>query len=368
MKIERIILRQVNLPYRHPLQTSHFRIAASSAIIVQVDAEGITGWGEAPLLQGPWYNEESVDTGWLLLEKFLIPALLSAEITQPADVSEQFVGLVGHFVAKAGLEFAVWDWFGRAGQVSLKTLLGGTQSSIPVGISLGIYPSPEILFGRIEGALEAGYRRIKLKIKPGWDIAVVTAVRERWPDILLQVDANNVYTHADIDHLRQLDVLDLLLIEQPFAQDDIIDHARLQAVMQTCICLDESIITLDKARKALEIDAARAINIKPARVGGLHVSRQIHDLAQAHNVPVWCGGMMETGIGRATNVALASLPNFVLPGDVSDNADYFERDIVSNPFHLNADSTLTVPDLPGNGAMVDLDYLQAVTVRQETYQ
>lgn len=367
MKIERITLRQVSIPYLHPLQTSHFRVEASSAILVQIEAEGISGWGEAPLLQGPWYNEESVDTGWLLLMKFLIPPLLQSEIIQPANVGEAFAGLVGHFIAKAGLEFAVWDWFGRAESKSLKTLLGGTQSAIPVGISLGIYPSREILFERIEVALEAGYRRIKLKIKPGWDVLIVAALREHWPDVLLQVDANSVYNRADIDHLRQLDAFNLLLIEQPFGHDDLIDHAQLQAAMRTRICLDESITSLDKARKALEIGATRAINIKPARVGGLHVSRQIHDLAQAHNVPVWCGGMMETGIGRATNVALASLPNFALPGDVSENADYFERDIVTNPFHLNPDSTLTVSDLPGNGVVVDLDYLRAVTVRQETY-
>ena len=367
MKIERITLRQVRIPYLHPLQTSHFQVEASSAILVQVEAEGISGWGEASLLQGPWYNEESVDTGWLLLAEFFIPRLLQAKITQPADVSVAFDGLVGHFITKAGLEFAVWDWFGRAAGKSLKTLLGGTQVRIPVGISLGIYPSPEMLFDRIQQALAAGYGRVKLKIRPGWDITVVAAVRERWPHLPLQVDANSIYSRTDIDHLRLLDSFNLLLIEQPFAHDDLIDHARLQAVMQTRICLDESITSLDKARKALEIDAARAINIKPARVGGLHVARQIHDLAQAHGVPVWCGGMMETGVGRATNVALASLPDFLLPGDVSENADYFERDIVTNPFHLNPDSTLTVSDLPGSGAAVDLDYLQAVTVRQENY-
>jgi o-succinylbenzoate synthase len=367
MKIDRVILRRLHLPFLNPLQTSHFRLEASDAIIVQVDADGVTGWGEAPFMYGPWYNEEASDTGWMVMEKFLIPALLGVDIQHPAQVNDHFAHIVGNFIAKSGLEFACWDCFGRAEGKSIASLLGGTRSEIPVGVSMGIYPTVDILIEKITRYIETGYNRIKLKIKPGWDIDVVAAVRERWPDIWLQVDANNVYTLDDIDHLKQLDAFDLLLIEQPFAHDDIIDHAKLQAAIKTPVCLDESIISLDKARKAIEIDAARVINIKPARVGGLHVSRQIHDLAQKHDIAVWCGGMMETGIGRATNISLASLANFSLPGDVSENSHYFERDIVTNPFHLNAGSTLTVPVEPGNGAIIDIDYLNTVTIRQEIF-
>jgi O-succinylbenzoate synthase len=366
MKIDRITLRQIHLPYQNPLQTSHFRVDASSAIIVEVSAEGVSGWGEAAVLRGPWYNEECVDTAWLLLEQFLAPAVLNSVITHPEQTRLRFAGLVGHHIARAGLEFAVWDAYGRAQGHSLSALLGGTRTTVPVGVSLGIYPTPEILYEKISHYVEAGYPRIKLKIAPGWDVKIVAEVRHRWSEIALQVDANSAYSPADIDHLRALDDFSLLLIEQPFAHDDLIDHARLQAVMRTAICLDESITSLEKARKAFQIDAARAINIKPARVDGLETSRQIHDLAVQQGIPVWCGGMMETGIGRAINVALASLPGFSLPGDISANSHYFARDIVTNPFTLQPGGLLTVPDTAGSGAEVDLDFLNHVTVRTIT--
>jgi O-succinylbenzoate synthase len=265
-------------------------------------------------------------------------------------------------MAKAGLEFAVWDWFGKAEGRSLAALLGGTRERVEVGVSVGIQKDIPTLLQVVEGYLAQGYTRIKLKIRPGWDIEPTRAVRERWPSLRLQVDANSIYHLRDAAHLAELDAFDLLLIEQPLEHDDIWDHAKLQPQLRSPICLDESIVSPAHARWAIELNACRIINIKPSRIGGLADSVQVHDLAQAAGMPVWHGGMLETGIGRAFNVALASLPNFSLPGDISANDRYFKRDIVTNPFTLNPDSTLTVPTAPGSGAEVDMDYLEAVTV------
>lgn len=241
-------------------------------------------------------------------------------------------------------------------------MLGGTRQRVEVGVSVGVQPSIEALLEVVEGYVSAGYQRVKLKIKPGWDVEPTRAVRERWPDLRLQVDANSIYTLDQAPQLAKLDEFELLLIEQPLAHDDIIDHAKLQRQLRTPICLDESIVSPDHARWAIELRACGVINIKPSRVGGFTAARQIHDMAQAAGIPVWCGGMLETGIGRAANVGLASLPNFSLPGDISANDRYFHQDIVTNPFTLNPDSTLTVPTGPGSGAEVDLERLQAVTV------
>jgi O-succinylbenzoate synthase len=267
-------------------------------------------------------------------------------------------------MAQAGIEFAVWDWFGHARQQSLKQMLGGERDKVSVGVSVGIQSSIDALLKVVEGYVNAGYSRIKLKIKPGWDIEPTKAVREAWPNILLQVDANSIYTLDHAAHLAQLDDYGLLLIEQPLAHDDIFDHAKLQRVIRTPICLDESIVSPEHARWAIEMRACGVINVKPARVGGFAASKQIHDMAKDADIPVWCGGMLETGIGRAANVALASLPNFVLPGDISANARYYARDVVLNPFELNSDSTLTVPDAIGSGALLDLDFIEAITTQK----
>ena len=361
MKIERVELRRIYLPYVAPFETSGWSHSGTHAIIVRVDAEGATGWGESPVGDGPWYNEETTATAWIIQRDFLIPMLLDAELSGPEDVRKVFHRVRGNRMAKAGLEFAVWDLFGRMQGRSLKEMLGGTRERVPVGVSVGIQKDIPALLDVVARYLEDGYRRIKLKIKPGWDLEPTAAVRERWPDLLLQVDANSIYTLDDADHLAQLDAFDLLLIEQPLAHDDIFDHAKLQRKLRTPICLDESIVSPDHARWALEMEACGVINIKPSRVGGLADAREIHDRAQAADVPVWCGGMLETGIGRAINVGLASLPNFKLPGDISANDRYFHRDIVLNPFTLNPDSTLTVPEGPGSGAQVDEAFLEEVT-------
>lgn len=374
MRIERVELRQIFLPYVSYFETSGWREEGCHAVIVRIDAEGITAWGESPVGQHPFYNEENTKTVWVMMQDYLIPMLFQKELTSPEEVTPTFAKIRGNRMAQAGLEFTVWDWFGRAQGKSLAQMLGGAQGAprdgalrplrdrVEVGVSVGIQKDIDTLLNVVNGYVSSGYKRIKLKIKPGWDIEPTRAVRNAWPNLLLQVDANSIYHLADADHLAKLDEFNLLLIEQPLAHDDIFDHAKLQGKVKTPICLDESIVSPDHARWALEMKACGVINIKPSRIGGLADAKRIHDMAQAAGIPVWHGGMLETGIGRTANVALASLPNFSLPGDISANDRYYKRDIVTNPFTLNADSTLTVPTAPGNGAIVDEEFLEAVTV------
>jgi o-succinylbenzoate synthase len=364
MRIERVELRKILLPYPAPFETSGWRETGSHAVIVRVDAQGVTGWGESPVGESPFYNEENTRTVWAMQQDFLAPALLDAELASPEDVTPAFARVRGNRMAKAGLEFAVWDLFGRLEGRSLKEMLGGVRERVEVGVSVGIQPDIDTLLDRVSSYLDQGYARIKLKIKPGWDIEPTRAVREAWPDLKLQVDANSIYHLDDAERLVELDRFDLLLIEQPLAHDDIFDHAKLKPILRTPLCLDESIVSPDHARWAIEMQACDIINIKPSRIGGYADARRIHDLAQDSGIPVWHGGMLETGIGRAGNVALASLPNFMLPGDISANDRYFKRDIVFNPFTLNRDSTLTVPDAPGCGAEVDEAYLDEITVER----
>ncbi|MBI3960558.1 MAG: o-succinylbenzoate synthase [Chloroflexi bacterium] len=361
MKIERIELRRIYLPYVRRFETSGWYEDGSFAIIVRVDADGVTGWGEAPVSDGPWYNEETYQTAWFMMQTFLGPLLLGADLDDPRQTRHLFKRVRANRMAKSGLEFAVWDLFAREQTISLSQLLGGTRDKVEVGVSVPIRPDIPALLETVEGYLNNGYKRVKIKIKPGWDVQPTRAIRERWPNLRLQVDGNSIYHLSDAEHLKELDQFDLLLNEQPLDHDDIFDHAKLAKLISTPLCLDESIVSPDHARWAIELNACRIINIKPTRIGGLADAVEIHDLAQAAGMPVWHGGMLETGIGRATNVALASLPNFSLPGDISANDRYFPRDIVHNPFTLNSDSTLTVPTAPGNGAVVDEAYLEAVT-------
>ncbi|RRR70499.1 MAG: o-succinylbenzoate synthase [Candidatus Viridilinea halotolerans] len=361
MHIEAIELRQIELPFITPFATSGWREDANHSILVRVLAEGAEGWGEAPLGSGPWYNEETQASAWVIACTHLAPMLLAADLTRPEDVDAVYAKVRGNRMARAGFEFAVWDLFGRLQNQSLSSMLGGTRSTVEVGVSVGVQPDLDTLLQVVDGYVNAGYQRVKLKIKPGWDLEPTRLVRTTWPDLRLQVDANSIYTLADAAHLAQLDAYDLLLIEQPLAHDDIIDHAKLQRQLKTPICLDESIVSPEHARWALELNACGVINVKPSRVGGLNAARQIHDLAAAASIPVWCGGMLETGIGRAVNVALASLPNFTLPGDISASNRYFTRDLITTPFGLNPDSTLSVLSGPGNGIVVDGDLLEAIT-------
>ena len=361
MKIERIELRRVYLPYVRRFETSGWYEDGSFAIIVRVDADGVTGWGEAPVSNGPWYNEETYQTAWFMMQTFLAPLLLAGEVDDPRQTRHIFKRVRANRMAKSGLEFAVWDLFARAQNISLSKLLGGTRDKVEVGVSVPIHTDLPALLKTVEGYLNNGYKRVKLKIKPGWDVQPTRAVRERWPNLRLQVDGNSIYHLSDAEHLKELDQFDLLLNEQPLDHDDIFNHAKLAKLISTPLCLDESIVSPDHAAWAIELNACKIINIKPTRIGGLADAVEIHNMAQAAGMPVWHGGMLETGIGRATNVALASLPNFSLPGDISANDRYFPRDIVQNPFTLNSDSTLTVPTGVGNGAVVDEAYLDAVT-------
>jgi O-succinylbenzoate synthase len=363
MKIERVELHHIELPLAHPFETSFGREFTRPCILVAVHAGGLTGWGECTAGSGPWYSSETVETAWHVLRDFLIPAVLGQDVASPADVVAHFRRVRSHPMARAGLENAVWDLLAQAEGASLADLLGGERGQVPVGVSVGIEPTLDALLDRVAQHVAEGYGRVKLKIKPGWDVDVVRAVRERWPELPLQVDANCAYTLADAPVLRELDQFDLLLVEQPLHHDDIVDHARLQAQLSTPLCLDESIRSPDHARWALDIGACRVINIKVGRVGGLTAARQVHDECARRGVPVWCGGMLETNVGRATNVALASLPNFTLPGDISASARYYREDIAEPDFVLNDGSTLSVPSGPGLGVRIVPERLAAARLR-----
>ena len=367
MRIDRIEMRHVKLVLIAPFVTSMGVEYDEEHIIVRVDAEGVTGWGESVAEGTPFYSYETVQTAWHILRDFLIPSVLGKDIASIDDAIALGARVRGHRMAKAGLEAALWDAFAKAEGKSLSTLLGGTRKRIDVGVSIGIQPSPADLVRKVDGYLREGYRRIKIKIAPGSDLALVEAIRREHPTVPLQVDANSAYELSDIGIFRAMDPYGLLLIEQPLSCDDIYDHSKLQAELKTPICLDESIHSLADARAALELKSCRVINIKPGRVGGFTESKKIHDLCASMNIPVWHGGMLESGIGRAGNVALASLPNFTLPGDISASKRYYKEDIVDPAFEVAADGTMAVPTGPGIGVNVVVDRLDRVTVRREEF-
>lgn len=363
MKLEAVELRQITMELVEPFETSGWRETVRPCIIVTIYSEGLTGYGECVAGAGPWYSYETVETAWHILKDFCIPAVLGQDITSAEELQARLKPIRGHPMAKAGLEAAFWDMLAQAKNVSLAQLLGGTKDRIESGISIGIQKDIPTLLEVIGQRREQGYKRIKLKVKPGWDISVLQAVRQHFPDVALMADANAAYTIADLSHLKRFDEFGLLMLEQPLDYDDLIDHSTLQRELQTPICLDESIKTPDDARKALDIGACKIINIKPGRVGGLLNAKRIHDLCFSRGVPVWCGGMLETGIGRAANVALASLPGFVLPNDISASARYWREDIIEPPFVLERDGTIRVPTGPGLGVRVVPERLEQVTRR-----
>jgi O-succinylbenzoate synthase len=363
MRIDELEIRHVEMPLVHPFETSFGREDVRHTIIVAVRGGGLTGWGEAATSAGPWYEYETVETCWHVLNDFLAPAVAGRDVAVPEDAARLMAPVRGHHLAKMGLEAAVWDLLGRAEGRSVGEMLGAARDRVPVGVSIGVQGSVPVLLERIAAFLADGYRRVKIKIRPGWDVDVVRQVRAQFPGVPLMVDANSAYTLADADRLAALDEFDLLMIEQPLAHDDLVDHAELQRRLRTPICLDESVPSLAAARAALALGSGRIVNIKPGRVGGLTVARAIHNLCLAHDVPVWCGGMLETGIGRAHNVALASLPGFTLPGDISASARYFHEDIVDPAFVVDADGMMAVPQGPGIGVAVCLDRLFGVTRR-----
>lgn len=364
MKIDSLVLHHIELPLIVPFETSFGRETMRPCILVELRSDGLTGWGECVAGSGPWYSYETIGTAWHILSEVLAPLVLGQQIGGPADLVERFERVRGHAMARAAVEAACWDLLAQERGAPLAALLGGARERVAVGVSVGIEPSVPALLERVGGYLAEGYGRVKLKIKPGWDLEPARAVRERWPDLALQVDANSAFTldHAPI--FRELDGLGLLLIEQPLHHEDMVDHAKLQAQLQTPICLDESIHSPEHARWALDIDACRVINIKVGRVGGLSAARAIHDLCAARGVPVWCGGMLETNVGRAANIAIASLPNFTLPGDISASDRYYARDVAEPNFTLDPGSTIAVPREAGTGVTVVAERLAEARLRR----
>lgn len=361
LAIERIELRALRLPLKEPFETSFGRISSRLILLVGLECHGLVGWGEVVAAEEPRYSYETVATAWHIIRDHLAPLVLSAPVAGLDDLAARLDPIRGHNMAKAGVELAYADLLARARGESLSQLIGGTRTRVPVGVSLGIQPTLDHLLERVDSYLELGYQRIKLKVKPGWDLHVVREVRRRHPNIRLSVDANSAYTLADKDRLKAFDEFDLLMIEQPLEHDDLVDHAKLQAEMRTPICLDESIVGVRHTRQALDMRSCGMINIKIGRVGGYSQALAIHDLCRARGVPVWCGGMLESGIGRAHNIALASLPGFALPGDISASSRYFVRDVIVPEVTVATDGTVEVPRAPGLGFAIDFDYIEFAT-------
>lgn len=365
MKIDRVILRQIRMPLVHFFETSFGRTTERDMILVEVVSDGASGWGEVTAGENPFYNEEWTESAWLILRDYAVPRVLGKSLASANDVAPLTEHIRGHRMARGGLEVAVWDLEARLnGRPLWKQIGGGARREIPCGVSIGIQDSVPQLLEKIERELQAGYQRIKMKIKPGWDVDVVRQVRERFPSIKLQADANSAYTLQDAKHLQQLDDFYLMMIEQPLAHDDIIDHAELQAKLQTPICLDECIRSAHHAEQAIRLHACGIINIKLGRVGGFREARCVHDAAQAAGIPVWCGGMLEAGIGRAHNIALSTLPNFTLPGDVSASKRYWKRDVITPAVETTPRGTIEIRDEPGFGYAIDQDFVREVTVRE----
>jgi o-succinylbenzoate synthase len=366
IRVDRIILRLVRMPLVHFFETSFGRTTERSIILVEAVADGISGWGEVTAGENPFYNEEWTDSAWMILRDYAVPRILGRTLHGAADAAPLTGHIRGHHMACGGLEAALGDLEARlAGEPLWKRIGGGARKEISCGVSIGIQDSVEQLLGKIETELAAGYQRIKMKIKPGWDVDVVRAVRERWPGIKLMADANSAYTLADAERLKRLDEFYLMMIEQPLAHDDIIDHAELQRRLETPLCLDECIRTAHHAEQAIRLGACRIINIKLGRVGGFAEARRVHDVAQAAGVPVWCGGMLEAGVGRAHNIALSTLPNFVLPGDVSASKRYWSRDIIVPAVEVTPRGAIEVRDGTGFGYELDLDFIRSITAREE---
>ncbi|MBI5934216.1 MAG: o-succinylbenzoate synthase [Chloroflexi bacterium] len=359
MKFDSLTLTHLRMPLVSAFETSFGRITHRECILITAQSNGLTGYGECVADRDPGYSYETIGTAWHILKDFIAPLLLGQNVEDADDFQRRVDGIRGHNLAKAGVEMAIWDLLGKRAGKSLREMFGGEKSKVDVGVSVGLQSSPEKLVHAVADYVAQGYRRVKIKIKPGRDVVDASSVRVAFPTLLLQVDANSAYTLKTSAALKPLDGLELLLIEQPLYEDDIWDHRKLQTEFKTAICLDESIVTPRHARYAIEMDACRIINIKPARLGGLSQGIAVHDLCRSRGMPVWCGGMLETGVGRASNLALASLPGFTLPGDISASERYYLRDITYERFSLNADSTIDVPSAPGLGVTVDPSALDA---------
>ncbi|GAB4245125.1 MAG: o-succinylbenzoate synthase [Acidobacteriota bacterium] len=367
MALERLILRGIRLPFVRPFQTSFGRTDEKIALLVELQGDGVSGWGECVAAEGPFFSPEDYWTAKHVITRFLGPALLESGEENPQALSRVWWRVRGHPMAKAALEAALWDWQARRRGVPLWRWIGGKRRRLPCGVSIGIQPSVDDLLRRIDEALEEGYRRVKIKIAPGWDVAVVGEVRRRFPELPLMADANGAYGSADADHLQRLDEFDLMMLEQPLSHEDLLEHARLARRLRTPICLDESVTSEHDARLALELGACRILNIKQGRLGGVAAARRVHDLCREAGVPVWCGGMLETGVGRALNVALSTLENFTLPGDVAASRRYFVRDTIVPPVEV-VDGFIEVPERPGIGYEPDLEWIERITFERSVLE
>lgn len=370
MLIEQIKLDRLQMPLKHPFETSFGRLMKRDFIVVSVQSEGFIGFGESTAFPLPFYNEESTETVLYILKELIIPQVLKMEkLKHPEDLDPIFQSVKGHRMAKAAMEGAVWDLYCKKKGISLAKALGGTKEEIDVGVSIGIEPTIEELLDRVGSCIDQGYKKIKVKIKPGFDVKPMEAIRDRFGmDVPLMADANSAYTLQDIDHLKQLDPLNLMMIEQPLDYDDIIDHGTLQRELSTPICLDESIHSVEDARKAVEIGATKIINIKVGRVGGLTEAKKIHDYCQSMGIPVWCGGMLESGIGRAHNIAISSLGNFTIPGDTSPSDRYWKQDITDAEVQFYKPGVLKVPEGPGIGYGINEQTFNHYVVHTESFQ
>jgi O-succinylbenzoate synthase len=366
MKIEAITLREIQMPLVHFFETSFGRTYSRRILLVTAHCEGVDGWGESVVGEDPFYSSEWIETAWPTLIHYLIPSLLGKRIESARECPSFFGKVSGHRMAKASLENALWEAEAIQKKQPLWKLLGGTRREIPCGVSIGIQDSVEQLLEKIQTEIAAGYRRIKVKVKPGWDVNVLERIRSRWADITLSCDANSAYTLDQVEHLRKFDQFNLLMIEQPLWNDEIYYHARLQKELRTAICLDESIVSARSAAFAVETGACRIINIKVGRVGGFSEALAIHDVCHAHKIPVWCGGMLETGIGRGQNIALSTLPNFSLPGDVSASKRYWKEDITDPEVEVSPQGMIAISDQPGTGYRIKPDLIEKLTVRKET--
>ncbi|WP_174616021.1 o-succinylbenzoate synthase [Virgibacillus ihumii] len=366
--IEQIKLRRLKMQLKHPFTTSFGTMQNKEFFITEVlDNTGNQGFGESVAFSSPWYNEETVQTNYHVMKEFLIPLLRENDIHHPDDVLDVFSPIRRNNMAKSAMEGAIWDLYAKRRKVPLAEALGGKKEEIDVGISIGIQPTIDDLLNTVGKYVQEGFKRVKIKIKPNWDYDVLAAVKKEFPDVPVMADANSAYTLEDINQLQRLDELGLMMIEQPLAHDDIVDHSKLQAVMQTPICLDESIHSLEDTKKAIQLESCRIINIKIGRVGGLSEAKRIHDYCRAHGIPVWCGGMLEAGVGRAHNIALTSLSQFALPGDTAGSSRYWKKDIIT-PEVTVENGRITIPNKPGIGYEIDKDALNRFTVEEETFK
>ncbi|MHB8413033.1 MAG: o-succinylbenzoate synthase [Candidatus Acidiferrales bacterium] len=365
MRIQNVTLREIRMPMVMRFETSFGATTERRILLVEVEADGVSGWGECVAGERPYYSPETIDTSWHIVRDFLWPEIRGREFAAARDVWEMLAHTRGHNMAKGGLESAIWDAEAKQKGQPLWKLLGGVRDEISCGVSIGIQPDIEQLIVNVEKELAAGYQRIKIKVKPGLEVKPAEALRKRWPRIRLMVDANSAYRLEDAPLLKQLDPFGLMMIEQPLGWDDIYSHAKLQKQLETPICLDECIHDYSHAAAAIEMGACKIINMKLGRVGGHTPARQIHDLCQKNGIPVWCGGMLESGIGRAQNIALSTLENFALPGDVSASKRYWAEDIIEPEVEVTPKGTIKVPSGPGIGYQPKLERIEKLMVRRE---